>query len=103
MQLVCFLCDQPTPLSREGLPGKFHWNSQLCRSGRPLGPARPAPAAVDAVQSLTNSVVVAALAPHRKGLSTREKIIENGSLQLEICYPVGPPDRALDGLKINVH
>ena len=43
---------------------------------------------------------MAALAFCRKGLSAREKIIENGSLQLEIYYLAGPPDRALDGLKI---
>ena len=100
MPLVCFLCDQPTPLSREGLPGKFHWNNQLCRSGRPLGPARPGVAAVDAAESLTNSVALAVLASHRVWISAREKIIENGSLHLEICHPVGPPDQALDGLKI---
>ena len=82
------------------MPGKIHLNNQLRRSGRPLGPDRSAPAAVDAVQSLTNSVAMAALASHRKVLSAREKIIENGSLQLEIYYLAGPPDRALDGLKI---
>jgi hypothetical protein len=41
-----------------------------------------------------------ALASYRPWLSAREKIIENGSLPLEICYPAGLPDRALDGLKI---
>jgi len=44
--------------------------------------------------------VTAALAFHRKWLSAREKIIENGWLQLEICHLAGPPDRALAGLKI---
>jgi hypothetical protein len=43
---------------------------------------------------------MAALASHRKGFSARENIIENGSVHLEICYPAGPPDRALGGLKI---
>ena len=43
---------------------------------------------------------MAALAFCRKGLSAREKIIENGTLQLEIYYLAGPPDRALGGLKI---
>ena len=43
---------------------------------------------------------MAALAFCRKELSAREKIIENGSLQLEIYYLAGPPDRAVDGLKI---
>ena len=78
---ACSFYDQTNIRSREDLPGKIHWNNQL----------GPAPAAVDAVQSLTNSVVMAALASHRKGLSAREKIVENGSLQLEICYLVGPP------------
>jgi hypothetical protein len=43
---------------------------------------------------------MAALTSYRTWFSTREKIIENGSLQLEICYPAGLPDRALSGLKI---
>jgi hypothetical protein len=43
---------------------------------------------------------MATLASYRQGLSARKKIIENGSLQLEIYYLAGPPDRALDGLKI---
>ena len=41
-----------------------------------------------------------ALTSYRPWLSAREKIIENGSLQLEICYPIGLPDRALGGSKI---
>ena len=65
-----------------------------------LGPARSAPGAVNAAYSRAISVVTAALAFHRKWLSAREKIIENGSLQLEIRHLAGPPDRALDGLKI---
>ena len=46
---------------------------------------------------------MAALAFCRKWISAREKIIENGSLQLEIYYLAGPPDRALDGLKTEFH
>ena len=41
-----------------------------------------------------------ALASYRPWLSAREKIIEKGSLQLEICYPAGLPDQALGGFKI---
>ena len=63
-------------------------------------PARSAPGAVNAIYSRAISAATAALAFHRKWLSAREKIIENGSLQLEIRHLAGPPDRALDGLKI---
>ena len=67
-----------------------------------MGPVRSAPGAVNAVYSRAISVATAALAFHRKWLSAREKIIENGSLQLEIRHLAGPPDGALDGLKIEL-
>ena len=44
----------------------------------------------------TNHVAMPALASYRPWRSAREKIIENGSLQLEICYParLGRPSRS---------
>ena len=57
-------------------------------------------AVTEAGSRRANHIRMAALASHRQELLAPEKIIENGSLQLEICYPVRPPDRAVDGLKI---
>ena len=54
-----------------------------------MGPVRSAPGAVSAVYSRAISVATAALAFHRKWRSAREKIIENGSLQLEIRHLAG--------------
>ena len=53
---------------------------------RLLGPAWSAPGAVNAVYSRAISVATAALAFRRKWLSAREKVIENGSPQLEIRH-----------------
>ena len=57
-------------------------------------------AVTEANERRTNHAARPVLASYRPWLSAREKIIENGSLQLEICYPAGLPDRALGGLKI---
>ena len=77
-------------------PIKIHRDNRLRRSGR----ARSVLVVTEANQRRTNHVAMAALTSYRPWLSAREKIIENGSLQLEICYPAGLPDRALGGVKI---
>ena len=58
---------------------------------RSLGPARSALGAINAVYSRAISVATVALGFYRKWLSAREKIIENGSLQLEIRHLAGRP------------
>ena len=65
--------------------------ARVARSGQVSGADRRRPA-VNAVYSRAISVATAALAFNRKWLSAREKIIDNGSLQLEIRpHLAGPP------------
>ena len=84
-------------------PRGFDFNADLksppCRSGHPLGRARSVLAVTEAGQRRANRVEMSALASRRPHLSAREKTTENGSLQLEICYPAGPPDWALGRVK----
>ena len=64
-----------------------------------MGPARSAPGAVNAVYNRATSIATAALAFYREWLSAREKIVENGSLQLEIRHLAWRPRRGFGRVK----